>query len=411
MERLRSGRVILHVDMNSFYASVEMAYDPSLKGKPLAIAGNVEERKGIIVTCSYEARAKGVKTTMPLWQAHKLCPELIVKKPNFERYRKASRAMFDLLREFTEIVEPVSIDEGYMDLTQYIGSKPLEIAQLIQERLLDELLLPCSIGVAPNKFLAKMASNMKKPLGITVLRKRELSEKLWPLLAGEMHGVGEKTAEKLETIGIHTIYDLAHSDSIQLKQLLGINGERLKQRANGIDNRDVDPDSIYDFKSIGNSTTLSKNTTNVSELNDVLRKLAHSVTVRMKRKEVLANKIFVTIRYANLKTITRSRKLANPIADEDEIFTVAKQLFFTHWNEEPIRLLGVTGQDLVEKDDAVKQLDLFSFEKDAKDEPLLSVIDKINQKYGNQLIKRGVKGKLEEDISPDTSFNKDFLRE
>ncbi|MGM0874113.1 MAG: DNA polymerase IV [Bacillota bacterium] len=411
MERPRSGRVILHVDMNSFYASVEMAYDPSLKGKPLAIAGNVEERKGIIVTCSYEARAKGVKTTMPLWQAHKLCPELIVKKPNFERYRKASRAMFDLLREFTDLVEPVSIDEGYMDLTQYIGSKPLEIAQLIQERLLDELLLPCSIGVAPNKFLAKMASNMKKPLGITVLRKRELSEKLWPLPAGEMHGVGKKTAEKLETIGINTIYDLAHGDSIQLKQMLGINGERIKQRANGIDNREVDPDSIYDFKSIGNSTTLSKNTTNELELNDVLRKLAHSVTVRMKRKEVLANKIFVTIRYANLKTITRSRKLANPIADEDEIFTVAKQLFFTHWNEEPIRLLGVTGQDLVEKDDAVKQLDLFSFENDAKDEPLLSVIDKINQKYGNQLIKRGVKGKQEEDISPGTSFNKDFLRE
>jgi DNA polymerase IV len=411
MEKPANHRVILHVDMNSFYASVEMAYDPTLKGKPLAIAGNVEERRGIIVTCSYEARAKGVKTTMPLWQARKLCPELIVKKPNFERYRKASIAMFDLLREYTELVEPVSIDEGYMDLTQYAGPKPLEIAHAIQERLSGELLLPCSIGIAPNKFLAKMASNMKKPLGITVLRKRELSEHLWPLPVAEMHGVGEKTAEKLETIGINTIQDLAKADRIQLKQLLGINGERLKQRAKGVDNREVDPDSIYDFKSIGNSTTLSKDTTNEDELNNVLRKLAHSVSVRMKRKEVLASKIFITIRFANLKTITRSKKVANPIGDVEGIFSVARQLFFTHWKEEPIRLLGITGQDLVEKGDAVKQLDLFSFESDAKDEPILTVIEKINEKYGDQLIRRGIKGKREEDPSPGTSFNKDFLRE
>ncbi|MGM7721276.1 DNA polymerase IV [Metabacillus sp. Hm71] len=411
MERSGSGRIILHVDMNSFYASVEISYDPTLKGKPLAIAGNVEERKGIIVTCSYEARAKGIKTTMPLWQARKLCPELIVKKPNFERYRRASRAMFDVLREYTDLVEPVSIDEGYMDITHYMNDNPLEIPKIIQERLMDELLLPCSIGVAPNKFLAKMASNMKKPLGITILRKRELSEKLWPLPVAQIHGVGEKTAEKLNTIGIETIHDLANGDTVQLKTLLGINGERLKLRAKGIDNRAVDPESIYEFKSIGNSTTLAKDTTNENEISDVLKKLAHSVMVRMKRKEVLATKIFITIRYGNLKTITRSKKLANPIGDEEEIYELAKQLFFAHWNEDPIRLLGITGQDLVEKDDAVKQLDLFSFENDAKEEPLLSVIDQINQKYGNQLIKRGVKGKQEEDLSSGTSFNKDFLRD
>ncbi|MFV2050003.1 DNA polymerase IV [Metabacillus sp. YM-086] len=402
-------RIILHVDMNSFYASVEMAFDPSLKGKPLAIAGNVEERKGIIVTCSYEARSKGVKATMPLWQARKLCPELIVRKPNFDRYRTASRAMFELLREYTELVEPVSIDEGYMDLSEFPGSKPLEIASSIQNRLLEELLLPCSIGIAPNKFLAKMASNMKKPLGITILRKRDLSNKLWPLAANEMHGIGEKTAEKLKTIGIHTIYDLAHADIGEVKSLLGINGERLIQRANGNDLREVNPNSIYDFKSIGNSTTLSKDTTNETQINEVLRKLAHSVSLRMKRKEVLANKIFVTIRYSNLKTITRSKTMKNPVGEEDDIYHEAKDLFFNHWNEEPIRLLGITGQDLVEREDAVKQLDLFSFENDAKDEPILSVIDQINQKYGSQLIKRGVKGKQEEPGTPGISFNKDFL--
>jgi len=409
VEQAVNRRIILHVDMNSFYASVEMAYDPSLKGKPLAIAGNVEERKGIIVTCSYEARAKGIKATMPLWQARRLCPELIIRKPNFERYRKASQAMFELLREYTHLVEPVSIDEGYIDLSEFEGSRPLEIAKLIQERLVEELLLPCSIGIAPNKFLAKMASNMKKPLGITILRKRDIPNTLWPLQVHEMHGVGEKSAEKLNTIGIHTIYDLAHANEVQVKKLLGINGKRLIQKANGLDNREVNPNAIYDFKSIGNSTTLAKNTTKENEIREVLKKLCQSVSIRMKRKEVLATKVLVTIRYGNLKTITRSKKLQNPIGEEEDLLQESEDLFFSHWNEEPIRLLGVTGQELVEKDDAVKQLDLFSYEQDAKDEPILSIIDQINQKYGDQLLKRGVKGVKKDSPTPGTSFSKDFL--
>ncbi|MFC0269858.1 DNA polymerase IV [Metabacillus herbersteinensis] len=411
MNENRGGRIILHVDMNSFYASVEMAYDPKLRGKPLAIAGNVEERKGIIVTCSYEARAMGVKTTMPLWQARKLCPQLIVMRPTFDRYRKASMAMFDILREYTPLVEPVSIDEGYMDLTEYKYSQPLEISKSIQTRLLEELTLPCSIGVAPNKFLAKMASNMKKPLGITVLRLRELSTTLWPLPVGEMHGVGEKTAEKLNTINIHTIQDLAQGNHVQLKKLLGINGERLKKRANGLDDRPVNPDSIYDFKSIGNSSTLPKDTTDEKQLNDVLNKLAHSVSTRLKRKDVVATKLFVTIRYADLRTITRSKKLANPVGEKEDIYEYAKQLFYSHWNEEPIRLLGITGQDLVEKEEAVKQLDLFSFETEAKHEPILKLIDKLNEKYGSKVIKRGMKGGSKDDNTAGTSFNKDFLQE
>ena len=258
----KKGRVIFHVDMNSFYASVEMAYDPSLKGKPLAIAGNPEERRGIIVTSSYEARAKGVKTTMPLFQAKKLCPELLVLKPNFERYREASKAMFKIMADITEKVEPVSIDEGYLDITDCEAQgSPLDIAEKLQQRLLNELDLPCSIGIAPNKFLAKMASDMKKPLGITVLRKRELAHVLWPLDVGEMHGVGAKTKEKLNQIDIYTIGDLAKADDVVLKRVLGINGVRLIKRANGEDHRPVDPDSVFDFKSVGNSETLRQDTT------------------------------------------------------------------------------------------------------------------------------------------------------
>jgi len=409
MSQLGKGRVIFHVDMNSFYASVEAAFDPSLRNKPLAIAGNPKERKGIIVTCSYEARAYGVKTTMSVWEAKKICPQLIVKPPNFDRYKKASKAMFDLLRTYSKIVEPVSIDEGYIDVTDVI-EHPLTLAKNIQKKLLDELLLPCSIGIAPNKFLAKMASNMKKPLGITVLRKRDMKEKLWPLSVGKMHGVGEKTEEKLHSIGIFTIGDLARGNDIQLENILGINGKRLKKRANGIDNRPVDPNSIFDFKSVGNSTTLPYDLNNEEEIKGVLNKLSESVSIRLKRKEVLMTKIALTIRYKNRQTITRSLKLDNPTDEKKKIYEKAIYLFQKHWNGEFIRLLGITGQDVIERKEAFKQLDIFSFEKDAQQEPLHEALLKIKEKYGDNSIKRGL-NQLEGKEMNETSFNKDFLQD
>ncbi len=409
----KKGRVILHVDMNSFYASVEMAYEPELKGKPVAIAGNVEERRGIIITCSYEARKFGVKTTMPLWEAKKLCPQLIIRKPNFERYRTASIAMFEILRNYTELVEPVSIDEGYMDITDSfeLGS-PIEIAQSIQKRVLEQLDLPCSIGIAPNKFLAKTASDMKKPMGITILRKRDIPSVLWPLNTSEMHGIGKKTAEKLTTIGIHTIGELASGNEIQLKSLLGINGIRIKERANGIDNRSVDPESVSDFKSIGNSTTLPKDTSNQQELYRVLEALAETVSVRLKRKTVLATTLGITIRFKDRKTITRSKKLSNPIQHKEDIASLSKQIFLKAWNGDPVRLLGITGYDLVEQDLAFKQLDLFSFEKDAKKEPLLKTLSTLRDKYGKSIIENAGTRKVNNvhNVGTGTSFNKDFLR-
>lgn len=409
----KNGRVILHVDMNSFYASVEMAYDPSLKGKPLAIAGDVEERRGIIVTSSYEARKLGVKTTMPLWQAKKLCPNLIVMKPNFDRYRAASMGMFEILSEYSKLVEPVSIDEGYMDITDSFElGTPIEIAKSIQKQILHQLDLPCSIGIAPNKFLAKMASDMKKPMGITILRKRDIPTVLWPMDIEEMHGVGKKTAEKLRKINILTIKDLAQADQLILKGLLGINGIRLKERANGNDQRRVDPDSVSDFKSIGNSTTLPRDTTNQKELFKVLDMLSEKVAVRMKRKQVFATTLSVTIRYKDRSTFTRSKKLNNPIHFKEEIGKVAKLIFLKHWSGDPIRLLGITGTDLVEQNHAVKQLDLFSYEKDAKKEPLIEAVSKLKEKFGEKIIENASSLKPVEKpnrIGTDTSFNKDFL--
>ncbi|SFF54850.1 DNA polymerase-4 [Halobacillus alkaliphilus] len=403
----KNGRVIFHVDMNSFYASVEMAFDPKLKGKPLAIAGNPEERRGIVVTSSYEARKFGVKTTMPVGEARRLCPELMVMRPNFERYRTASKEMFKILADVTSLVQPVSIDEGYMDITNCASQgSPPEIAERIQQRIADELDLPCSIGIAPNKFLAKMASDMKKPMGITILRKRDLQNKLWPLPIEEMYGVGDKTAEKLRRIKVETIGDLAVHPVLELKRLLGINGERLQNRANGDDQRPVDPDAVHEFKSIGTSTTLPEDTTDDQEVRSVLRKLTHKVEARMKNKKVLAQNVQLMIRYHDRKTVTRSRQLKEFIQSAEDLFQVSLQLFDEHWNQEPIRLLGITAQDLAEKSEITQQLDLFNYEQYASKEKLYKAIDDLTEKYGSNPFQPL---SAPQNNTVTTSFQKDFL--
>lgn len=408
-QKTKKGRIIYHIDMNCFYASVEMAHNKQLKGKPVAIAGNPEERKGIIVTSSYEAREKGVKTTMPVWKAKQLCPELIVLPPRFDRYRLASKKIFKLLADITPLVEPVSIDEGYMDVTDTKHPRnPVQTARDLQQKILTELDLPCSIGIAPNKFLAKMASDMKKPLGITILRKRELPKILWPMPVEEMHGVGEKTAEKLRQMAIETIGDLAKADVYALKQALGINGERIHQRANGIDHRPVDPDSVHDFKSIGSSETLPHDSTDEKELLHLMEKLAEKVEKRMQRKQAVGSSVQIMIRYHDRKTITRSKKLDHYIDTKEEILSYAIELWNKHWNLEPVRLIGVTVQDLIEKLEAGEQLDLFTYEHVERKVKLNTAIHTLTEKFGkNPFVE--VKKKKSEDLHPTTSFQKDFL--
>ncbi|WP_416149585.1 DNA polymerase IV [Salipaludibacillus sp. HK11] len=413
------SRIIFHVDMNSFYASVEAAYDPKLLGKPLAIAGNAKERRGIVVTASYEARARGVKPPMPLWEAKKACPDLVVREPNFDRYRLASTQMFQLLYEYTPLVEPVSIDEGYMDVTNVkIDFPPLQLASHIQNRIKKELNLPSSIGVAPNKFLAKMASDMKKPMGITVLRKREISNILWPMKCVEMHGIGGKTAEKLEKIGIYTIGDVANASRDLLHRKLGVSGIKIHERANGIDLRLVDPDAVNEFKSIGNSTTLPEDTIRTERVRKVLMNLSDSVGRRLRKKDVYAGNIQLTIRYHDRKTITRSSKLESPINTHHDIFEASWRLWEKYWNGEPVRLLGVTGMELVEKGHAYKQLDLFSYEKDDKEYRLSGIVDQLRNKYGENAVLKGTQlseadrsDQLRDKKSRGTSLEKDFLRD
>ncbi|GAF66300.1 DNA polymerase IV [Bacillus sp. TS-2] len=405
-------KVILHIDMNSFYASVEMSYDPKLRGKPIAIAGNVEKRKGIIVTSSYEARAKGVQTAMPVWKALNLCPKLILLPPNFERYKSASKAMFDILRSYTDLVEPVSIDEGYMDVSNYLSKgHPYQLAEEIQRRLQSELDLPSSIGIAPNKFLAKMASDMKKPLGITILRKRDIERKLWPLQIEEMHGIGKRTTEKWKKLQINTIGDLAKANERTIEQHFGINGIRLLKKANGHDKRPVDPNSIHEFKSVGHSTTLPFDTNNESKILKEIGKLVQMVQQRLKRKKVCAFGVQLMIRYHDWRTITRSKKIEEPLQEDAAIYSIAMKLFKDHWNGESIRLIGISTYDLVDQKYAYKQLDLFEYESEEKKYKLSETVEQLREKFGEKVF-RNLQEITEDESTPSpirTSFQRDFL--
>ncbi|MFK3937722.1 DNA polymerase IV [Alkalihalobacillus sp. NPDC078783] len=386
-------RILFHVDMNSFFASVELSFRPELRGKPVAVAGSVEDRRGIIVTSTYEARAKGVKTAMPVWQAKKACPELILLKSNFDRYRTASRNMFEILRSYTSLVEPVSIDEGYMEVTQYHGQvHPYALAEQIQEHLLRDMNLPCSIGIAPNKFLAKMASDMKKPNGITILRKRELPQKLWPLPIHEMQGIGNKTVSKWEKANILTIGDLAQADPLFIAEKFGSTALKLQKKAQGSDDRPVNPDSIHEFKSIGNSTTLPRDTSNEQKIETILKQLSDSVSDRLAKKNVVAYGIQLTIKYHDWKITNKSEKVSDAFHTTDEIYLRAKALFKRAWSNKPVRLLGISTYDLVDRQGAFKQLNLFTQEKDQKDYQLQQTMQTIQDKFGQHSLIKGANG-------------------
>lgn len=405
------GRIIFHVDMNSFYASVEQAYNPELKGKPIAIAGDPRERRGIVVTSSYEARAEGVYTTMNVGEARRKCPKLLILPPDFRKYRDASKAMFSILKSYTKIIEPVSIDEGYMDVTEISKEgHPVEIAQEIQRRIKNELDLPCSIGIGPNKFLAKTASDMKKPMGITVLRKREVPMKLWSLPVIEMHGVGESTAKKLASLNIHTIGDLAKVDGRFIREVLGKNGVRLRDRANGEDMREVDPDAIYDTKSVGNSTTLSIDETDINIIEKTFQNLAATVAERLDARKLCGSTISIQIRDNDWHNHSRSKTFRNPKYNKEEIYEEALQLFHNAWDGVPIRLLGITVSNIIHRKQLVEQLSIFNFEEYAKQEPIYELVSKIERKFGKGSIQKGIEVNRRSYAS-ETSFSKDFLED
>ncbi|NUU63995.1 DNA polymerase IV [Paenibacillus agri] len=383
-----SGRVILHVDMNAFYCSVHEAEDPDqYKGKPTAVAGSVEMRKGIIVTCSYAARRQGISTGMQVQKALRICPSLTVIKPNFHLYRKYSNAFMQIAYSYTPLLEAVSIDECYLDIT---GSRqfgtPLEIAEKIQRRIMEELGLPCSIGIAPNKLLAKMASDLKKPNGISVLRLRDVPNILWHKPCNEMFGIGGKTAEKLKKLGIYSIGQLAAADERMLTEHFGVMGSWLKRAGNGIDHGVVNPEREQS-KSIGHTTTLPRDVVGIAEARPILLNLSDQVARRLRKQGLVAAGIQLTIRTPDMKTITRSRQLDAPSETAEDIYKAACDLYVRHWRgDKPVRLLGVTSQGLSPKEEAAIQLDLFDYERQPKKESLNKAMDMLRNKFGENAV-------------------------
>lgn len=383
-----SGRVILHVDMNAFYCSVHEAEDPGrYKGKATAVAGSVELRRGIIVTCSYAARRLGISTGMQVQKALRICPSLIVIQPDFHLYRKYSNAFMQIAYNYTPLLEAVSIDECYLDIT---GSRqfgtPLDIAGEIQRRIMEELGLPCSIGIAPNKLLAKMASDLKKPNGISVLRLRDVPEILWNKPCNEMFGIGGKTAEKLRGLGIYSIGQLAAADEKMLVEHFGVMGSWLKRAGNGIDHGMVNPEREQS-KSIGHTTTLPRDVVGLAEARPVLLNLSDQVARRLRKQGLVAGGVQLTIRTPDMKTITRSRQLDTPTESAEDIYRAVCDQFARHWSKEkPVRLLGVTLQGLTPKEESAIQLDLFDYERQPKKESLTKAMDMLRNKFGENAV-------------------------
>lgn len=387
-EHNKKGRVILHIDMNAYFCSVHEAVEPDkYRGKSNAVAGNEDDRRGVIVTCSYAARKKGIRTGMIVSQAKKLDPDLIIITPDFTLYNHFSKEFMNIAYQYSPLLEPASIDECYLDIT---GSSqfghPVEIAEAIQKNIMEQLALPCSIGIGPNKFLAKMASDMKKPNGITVLRIRDFPKLFWDKPTRELYGVGKKLSERLENLGIKTIGQLAKTNEQLLVKEFGVLGPQLIAKANGIDDTPViaEPEKS---KSIGNTTTLPKDILAVEDARQVFINLADHVTRRLRKQGMVTKTIQITIRYSDRKTITRSTTLEQPTDNSSDIYQTAVKLFTEYWSRKPVRLLGVTLQNLIPRDESALQLDLFNYEQQFKNESLTKAVDLLRDKFGeNSLI-------------------------
>lgn len=361
-------RIVFHIDMNAFFANAEISEHPEYRGRPMVIAH--DSRRSVVSTASYEARRYGIHSAMPLYMAKEKCPGLLIVEPHFDLYRRLSHRFIKMISEYSYIIEVASIDECYVNVTNYIKTHqihPADLALEIQNRLLNELKLPCSIGISPNKFLSKMASDMKKPLGITMLTRSNIKEKLWPLPVDEMFGIGKKTAPKLKEAGIMTIGDVANYKNYQtLRQIIGRYALVYYNKANGRDDSRI----VYqetDAKSIGNTTTFEEDISDESILEERYREIALNVARRAVKNNMVGNNISITIRYDLANNITRQMNISHYTNSFDEIYSYAMMLFHKHYNHKPVRLVGITLNNVVRKDQLKVQLSLFDFEEPAEE--------------------------------------------
>jgi len=339
----QSHRKIIHIDMDAFYASVEQRDNPELRGKAIAVGGSPEGRGGVVATASYEARKFGVRSAMPSKKALELCPHIIFIRPRFSAYKEVSQKIREIFRRYTDLIEPLSLDEAYLDVTedkQYIGSA-IAIAKLIKQAIIDELELTASAGVSINKFVAKIASDMNKPDGLTFIGPSSIESFMEKLPVEKFFGVGKVTADKMKRMGLFTGADLKNLPEDDMVKHFGKAGRFYYQIARGVDNREVQPNR--ETKSIGAEDTFAYDLTEISEMNVELNKLSQTVANRVQSYQLKGRTITLKIKYSDFRQITRNYSITGPVNDFITIADTAKKLLLaTEPEGKRIRLLGVT---------------------------------------------------------------------
>ena len=383
-------RKILHIDLDAFFCSVEENNDPSLRGKPFAVGGRPDER-GVVSSCSYAARLYGVHSAMPMARAIKLCPELILVTGRHGDYGKISKQVMDYFKTLTPLVEQVSIDEAFLDLSD-LPETGENLATSIQKYIEEHFNLPCSIGVATNKLVAKIATNVgkaskrsaKSPCAIQVIPPGKESEFLAPLPTEALWGIGPKTSTRLADLGIHTIGDISRLSMEDRNRYLGKFGDQLAKRALGIDDSSIH--TSHKVKSVSNETTFARDVNDAQILYETLHKLSESVGRRLRKKNLAGNTVKLKLRWQNFTTLTRQITLQNPTNDDREIYCAVKELFNITWQKDkPVRLLGVGVTHFLKPQ---SQLSLWDTTTD-KDSKLLSAVDSLRDRYGRNSIIRG----------------------
>lgn len=386
------NRIVFLVDMNAFFISCETSRNPELYGKPAAVAGDPKNRSGIVLTANYEARKYGVKTTMLVHKAKELCPEIIFVRPDHAFYEERSRKVMQLLSGFTPIMQQNSIDEAWMDLTgcQPLFGTPMETAELIMKMIKEKLGLMCSIGISENKFLSKMASEMKKPMGITELWVKDIEEKMWPLPVRAMYGVGKQTEKKLRELSINTIGEMARADKTILSKAFGRSGIEIINLANGIDPSPVEADPVPDNKSISRSTTMPQDISDIEQAKVVLLNLSEEAGMEARQCGLKGTTISITLKYGDFSSITR-QKSVNPTNLTSDIYRTGIELLEKNWkSDRAVRLIGIGIGNLCSE--TVEQISLFKTDgtdpENDREEKLEKAMDKIREKYGMDKIKR-----------------------
>ena len=375
-----SDRIILHLDMNAFFASVEQQSNPALRGKPIAVIGS--NGRTVITTASYEARKFGVKTGMAIWEAKRQCPQIILVVGDNRKYTYTSTQIFNMMLDYTPLVEVFSIDEAFLDVTGSMGifGSPERIVFLLKARIKHSFGLTCSVGVGPNKLLAKLASDMKKPDGLTIIRPEEISQVLETIPIKDICGIGSQTEKKLNLLGIKTCGDLGRFPVDILKRKFGINGQHLHDMGLGIDHSSVVPASDQDkVKSVGHSMTLKRDISRRQDILKYLLQLSEMVGRRARRYHVSGKTVHLYIRYADFYSSTgKQQTLGIPINLSDDIYKAVVDILDTIEIQQPVRLLGVRLTNLKYQ---VAQLPLFPQER--KKALLVNAMDAVNNKYGD----------------------------